>query len=73
MKKVLLLAISFYRSFISRSLTLVFGHACRFEPTCSEYAYQAVAKYGSIKGGFLAVKRVLRCNPFVTARVDPLN
>ncbi|MFA6099154.1 MAG: membrane protein insertion efficiency factor YidD [Patescibacteria group bacterium] len=37
---------------------------CRFQPTCSEYAYQAIEKYGLIKGFFLATKRVLKCNPF---------
>lgn len=72
MKKALLFIISFYRSFISKPLVLTFGHSCRFDPTCSEYAYEAVSKYGSIKGGYLAVKRILRCNPFVSPQIDPL-
>ncbi len=45
---------------------------CRFHPTCSEYGYQAVEKYGVIKGGFLAGKRILRCNPFNKGGYDPL-
>jgi putative membrane protein insertion efficiency factor len=46
--------------------------ACRFEPTCSHYAYEAIAKYGIIKGGRLAVWRVLRCNPWGGSGYDPV-
>ena len=60
MKKLLLLLISFYRHGIS-PLT---PPSCRFRPTCSEYAYQAINKYGAWKGGWLAFRRLLRCNPF---------
>lgn len=45
---------------------------CRFNPTCSDYAIQAVEKYGFIKGGTKAVWRVLRCNPFNSGGFDPL-
>ncbi len=45
---------------------------CRFQPTCSEYAYQAVEKYGIIKGGFKALWRVMRCNPWNKGGYDPL-
>jgi len=45
---------------------------CRFAPTCSEYGYEAVAKYGIIRGGRLAVWRVLRCNPFCRGGYDPV-
>ncbi|RJR30986.1 membrane protein insertion efficiency factor YidD [Candidatus Parcubacteria bacterium] len=45
---------------------------CRFRPTCSEYAYQAVGKYGVIKGGLKSLGRVLRCNPFSHGGYDPL-
>ena len=48
-----------------------YGH-CRFTPTCSEYGYQAVEKYGVIKGGVLAFWRILRCNPFNKGGHDPL-
>ena len=45
---------------------------CRFQPTCSDYAIQAVEKYGFVKGGIKAVWRVLRCNPFNSGGFDPL-
>jgi len=45
---------------------------CRFYPTCSQYAIEAVEKYGALKGGFLAVKRILRCNPFSKGGFDPV-
>ena len=45
---------------------------CRFRPTCSEYAIQAVEKYGFVKGGIRAVWRVLRCNPFNPGGLDPV-
>lgn len=48
------------------------GGWCRYTPTCSEYAIQAVAKYGIIKGGLKAVWRVLRCNPFSKGGHDPV-
>lgn len=46
---------------------------CRFRPTCSEYTYQAVEKYGVIKGSTLGVRRILRCNPFHQGGHDPVN
>ena len=60
MKKLLLLLIRFYRQQISPCTP----PACRFTPTCSAYAYEAINKYGALKGGFLALKRFLRCHPF---------
>ena len=45
---------------------------CRFKPTCSEYAYQSIEKYGVIKGGFKACWRILRCNPFNKGGYDPV-
>jgi len=45
---------------------------CRFHPTCSDYAIQAVEKYGLVKGGIKAVWRVIRCNPFNSGGFDPL-
>ena len=44
---------------------------CRFKPTCSEYAYQAIEKYGLIRGGFKSIWRILRCNPFSKGGYDP--
>lgn len=61
-----------YKSFISPVLVAVFGHACRFTPTCSEYAEEAIKKYGIFKGGVKSVKRVLKCNPLSKPGYDPL-
>lgn len=59
MKAVLLWMIRFYRTYISPGRP----PCCRFIPTCSAYALEAVEKYGAVKGGFLALRRILRCNP----------
>lgn len=60
MKKFLLYLIRFYQKHISPA----FPPRCRYYPTCSAYACQAITKYGAVKGGFLALRRFLRCNPF---------
>lgn len=60
MKQLLLGMIRFYRRHISPSTP----PACRFTPTCSVYAIEAINKYGSLKGSWLALKRLIRCNPF---------
>ncbi len=60
MKRVLLGLIRFYRKYVSPSRP----PSCRFIPTCSAYALEAVEKYGALKGGWLAVRRFLKCQPF---------
>lgn len=60
MRSALLSAIRFYQRHISPA----FPRRCRFEPTCSQYAVEAITKYGAWRGGWLALKRFLRCNPF---------
>ena len=60
MKTVLLWLIKLYRKGISPYTPA----SCRFTPTCSAYAFEAINKYGAFKGGWLAFKRLLRCNPF---------
>lgn len=60
MKQILLFLIRFYRSKISPGLP----PCCRFVPTCSAYALEAVEKYGAWKGGWLAVRRLCKCHPF---------
>ena len=60
MKGVFLFLIRFYQRWISPYLP----RRCRFIPTCSQYALEAISKYGAAKGGWLALKRLLRCNPF---------
>lgn len=60
MKRILLALIRFYRTRISPYTP----PACRFYPTCSCYAQQAIEKYGAAKGGYLAIRRLARCHPF---------
>jgi putative membrane protein insertion efficiency factor len=60
MKTVFLALIRFYR----RCIFPYTPAACRFTPTCSQYALEAITKYGALKGGWLALKRLLRCHPF---------
>ena len=48
------------------------GGACRFEPSCSAYAIEAVTRHGLFRGGWLALRRVARCHPFAPARIDPV-
>ena len=68
MKWLLLKLLKLYKKFISPALP----DACRFTPTCSEYAYTAIERFGAFKGGYLALKRVLRCNPFGKSGYDPV-
>ena len=65
---VVLGLIRFYKKFISPLLI----PACRFEPSCSRYTYDAVLKYGAAKGIYLGMKRILRCNPFCKGGFDPV-
>ena len=67
-KRALLWLIRFYRRQISPAMP----PSCRFIPTCSEYALEAVQKYGALKGGYLAVRRVLKCHPFHKGGYDPV-
>lgn len=60
MKSLLIGFIKFYR----RAISPLHTPCCRFIPTCSQYALEAIEKYGALKGGYLAVKRLLRCHPF---------
>ena len=59
-KRIFLALIRFYQRQISPGLP----RRCRFIPTCSQYALEAIEKYGAARGGWLALKRLLRCNPF---------
>lgn len=71
MKKIILCILKKYKRNISPILSS-HGIKCKFYPTCSEYAYQAIEKYGIIKGCLLTIKRLLRCNPFSKGGYDPL-
>ena len=55
-----------------KHLSPLLGPNCRFHPTCSEYALQAIEAYGVFRGGFLAIKRILKCNPWGGSGADPL-
>ncbi|MBR2521281.1 MAG: membrane protein insertion efficiency factor YidD [Oscillospiraceae bacterium] len=68
MKKIVLLLIRFYQ----KNLSPLTPPSCRFRPTCSAYAAEAIEKYGVVKGGCLAVWRFLRCNPFCKGGYDPV-
>lgn len=67
-KRLVLMILRFYKAAISPYL----GNNCRFTPTCSEYAMQAVDKYGAARGSWMALKRLLRCNPFCRGGHDPV-
>lgn len=69
MKRVVIAMILFYQKAISPYKG---GPTCRFYPTCSQYALQAIEKYGIIKGIFLGTKRILKCHPFHPGGYDPL-
>lgn len=68
MKDFLIKAIRFYQ----RRISPLFGARCRFYPTCSQYALEAVKVHGALKGSFLAIKRLMRCNIFFPGGVDPV-
>ncbi len=68
MSRFIVLLIRGYQHLISPLM----GPSCRYSPTCSEYARQAVVKYGVFKGLWLGVKRVLRCHPWHEGGYDPL-
>ena len=67
-KKILKGLIRFYQL----TLSPFWGSQCRFHPTCSHYAIEAIDKHGALKGFFLAVWRILRCNPFTKGGLDPV-
>lgn len=81
MKKMLIAIIKFYRKYISpfkKSFYSIFSFGfshnvgCRFYPTCSQYALEAIEKYGAFRGSIMAIKRILRCNPFNNGGYDPV-
>ena len=68
MRFLVLKIIRIYQKYLSPLL----GPSCRFHPTCSEYTFQAIETYGVFKGGILAIKRILKCNPWGGSGADPL-
>ena len=68
MKRVLLWLIRFYR----RNISPCKRPCCRYTPTCSQYAQTAVERFGALRGGGLAVRRILRCHPWAKGGYDPV-
>ena len=68
MKRILLALLRFYK----RNISPLLPNACIYTPTCSEYAMEAIEKHGVFKGTWLAIQRVLRCNPFHEGGYDPV-
>ncbi len=69
LRLLLLAALRLYQKTLARTVP---PNTCRFYPTCSHYAYEAVAKYGALRGGWMAIKRVARCNPLHPGGYDPV-
>jgi putative membrane protein insertion efficiency factor len=65
-------AIALYRAALSPMIHALNGPACRFEPSCSEYAHDAIAEYGVVRGGAMALWRIARCNPLGGHGYDPV-
>ena len=68
MKHILLLLIHFYQRVISP----LKPPTCRFYPTCSHYGFEAIRRFGALKGGYLTIKRILKCHPFHPGGFDPV-
>jgi hypothetical protein len=68
MKSIIIFIIKFYQY----ALSPIFGTNCRFTPSCSKYAIDAIKKFGVFKGSWLALKRIFRCRPGVPGGLDPL-
>lgn len=68
MKQLLLGLIHFYQRFVSP----LKPPTCRYYPTCSQYAVQAIERFGSLRGSYLAIRRILRCHPFCSGGIDPV-
>jgi len=68
LKKIVLSIINFYKKIISPYTP----KSCIYHPTCSTYTYISIKRFGILKGGFLGIKRILRCNPFHKGGLDPV-
>lgn len=72
MKKIFIFLIDFYKKYFALMLMAVFGKGCRLQPSCSQYAKEALEQYGVFRGTLLSVKRLSRCHPFGNTGYDPV-
>lgn len=72
MKSLVIFLLAGYKKFISPVFVVIFGHACRYEPTCSDFSITAVEKYGVKRGILMSTKRILTCNPFFEGGYKPV-
>ncbi len=72
MKNFLTKFFCFFIRIYQKYISPLFPACCRFTPTCSQYALEAIQKYGPGKGTFMAIKRILRCNPYSKGGYDPV-
>jgi len=70
--RIVVTTIDLYRAVVSPLMVANMGPACRFEPTCSAYAREAIAEYGPLRGGWIALRRVMRCRPAGGSGYDPV-
>ncbi|MFO8061194.1 MAG: membrane protein insertion efficiency factor YidD [Bacillota bacterium] len=68
MQRIIIQLLRFYQ----QNISLLTAGCCRFRPTCSEYAVEAVEKYGALRGGYLTLGRILRCHPLGSCGYDPV-
>ena len=72
MKRILLAFLAFYRYWLSPAIHSVFPGGCRYQPTCSQYASEAITLHGVLLGSRMALLRLLRCHPFARGGFDPV-
>lgn len=72
MSKILIGLVRFYQFFMSPALVAIAGPSCRFTPSCSQYAIEAIGKHGALKGAWYALRRIVRCQPFSKGGYDPV-
>jgi uncharacterized protein len=72
MKTLILSIIKIYKKTLSPIFVQIFGHACRFTPTCSDYLSEAIEKKGLIRGVYMGIKRILKCTPLSKPGYDPV-